>query len=99
GPPCVTLSPYTTLFRSHGARFAFALREMRLRPDPVVTPEDVERGKEALVRDAAWATLAGSLYGGVILVGFAVALGASPMVIGLLDRKSTRLNSSHVKIS
>ncbi len=57
---------------------------MRLRPDPVVTPEDVERGKEALVRDAAWATLAGSLYGGVILVGFAVALGASPMVIGLL---------------
>lgn len=57
---------------------------MRLRPDPVVTSEDVERGKQALVRDAAWATLAGSLYGGVILVGFAVALGASPIIIGVL---------------
>jgi MFS family permease len=57
---------------------------MRLRPDAVVTPEDEERGRKALVRDAAWATLAGSLYGGVILIGFAVALGASPIIIGVL---------------
>jgi MFS family permease len=57
---------------------------MRLRPDPTVTPEDLERGKSALVRDAAWATLAGALYGGVILVGFAVELGASASIIGLL---------------
>jgi MFS family permease len=57
---------------------------MRLRPDSGVTPEELERGKRALVHDAAWATMAGSFYGGVILVGFAVALGASPMVIGLL---------------
>lgn len=40
--------------------------------------------KRALVQDAAWASLAGSLHGGVILVGFALALGASPIVIGLL---------------
>src|SRR4029450_4070583 len=38
----------------------------------------------ALVRDAAWATTAGALYGGVILVGFALELGASPVIIGLL---------------
>jgi MFS family permease len=57
---------------------------MRLRPDPTVTPEDLERGKSALVRDAAWATMAGALYGGVILVGFAVELGASASIIGLL---------------
>ncbi|HUH92127.1 MAG TPA: MFS transporter [Casimicrobiaceae bacterium] len=57
---------------------------MRLRPDPIVTPEDLERGKRALVRDAAWATLAGALYGGVILVGFAVQLGASATLIGAL---------------
>jgi MFS family permease len=57
---------------------------MRLRPDPIVTPEDLERGKSALVRDAAWATLAGALFGGVILVGFAVELGASASIIGLL---------------
>jgi MFS family permease len=57
---------------------------MRLHPDPFVSDHDLERAKHHLVRDAAWATLAGSLYGGVVLVGFAVALGASPIVIGLL---------------
>jgi MFS family permease len=40
--------------------------------------------KSALVQDAAWASLAGSLYGGVILVGFALSLGAGPLVIGML---------------
>ncbi len=57
---------------------------MRLRPDPVVTPDDLERGKRALVKDAAWASLVGALYGGVILVGFALELGATPFIIGLL---------------
>ncbi|HET9763932.1 MAG TPA: hypothetical protein VFR50_10465 [Casimicrobiaceae bacterium] len=57
---------------------------MRLRPDSIVTPEDLERGKRALVGDAAWATLAGALYGGVVLVGFAVQLGASATLIGAL---------------
>ena len=37
-----------------------------------------------MVHDAAWASLVGSLYGGVILVGFALELDASPFVIGLL---------------
>jgi MFS family permease len=57
---------------------------MRLRPDPVITPEELARGKRALVKDAAWASLVGSLYGGVILVGFALELGATPFIIGLL---------------
>lgn len=57
---------------------------MRLRPDEIVTPEDLARGSRALVKDAAWATTAGALYGGVILVGFALELGATPVVIGLL---------------
>jgi MFS family permease len=57
---------------------------MHLHPDPEVTPEDLERGKRALVKDAAWASLVGGLYGGVIQVGFALQLGASPFVIGLL---------------
>jgi hypothetical protein len=55
-----------------------------LRPDSLVTPEDVERGKRALVQDAAWASVTGALYGGVVLAGFAVALDAGPLVIGLL---------------
>ncbi|HEX6266504.1 MAG TPA: hypothetical protein VFZ81_06360, partial [Burkholderiales bacterium] len=57
---------------------------MRLRPDPVITPEELARGKRALVKDAAWASLVGALYGGVILVGFALELGATPFIIGLL---------------
>jgi MFS family permease len=57
---------------------------MLLRPDPVVTPDDLARGKRALVKDAAWASLVGALYGGVILVGFALELGATPFIIGLL---------------
>jgi MFS family permease len=57
---------------------------MRLRPDPVVTPDDLARGKRALVKDAAWASMVGALYSGVILVGFALELGATPFIIGLL---------------
>jgi MFS family permease len=57
---------------------------MRLSPDPVVTPEALAQGKRALVKDAAWASMVGALYGGVVLVGFALQLGASPFYIGVL---------------
>src|SRR3954466_13783921 len=57
---------------------------LRLRPDVEVRGEDFVRGKRAMVQDAAWASLVGALYGGVILVGFALELGASPFIIGLL---------------
>src|SRR4051812_33083950 len=57
---------------------------MRLAPDSQITPEELERGKRALVKDAAWASMVGALYGGVILVGFALELGATPLHIGLL---------------
>ncbi len=58
---------------------------MHLHPDATITPGDLATGKRALVRDAAWASLAGSLYGGVILVGFALSLGADSFVIGVLS--------------
>ncbi len=57
---------------------------MRLRPDLVVTPAALAAGEQALVMDAAWASLTGAFYSGVILVAFALALGANPMQIGLL---------------
>jgi len=57
---------------------------MRLRPDTTIGETDLRRGQRALVRDAAWASVTGSLYGGVILVGFALALGAGPFAIGML---------------
>lgn len=37
-----------------------------------------------MVQDAAWASLVGTLGGGVILMGFALELGASPFVIGAI---------------
>jgi MFS family permease len=57
---------------------------MRLAPDPRITPQDAARGRRAMVQDAAWASLVGALYSGVIMVGFALAAGASPFIIGLL---------------
>jgi len=63
---------------------AAPLSQMRLRPDPVVTPADLAAGEHALVMDAAWASLTGAFYSGVILVAFALTLGANPMQIGLL---------------
>lgn len=57
---------------------------MRLRPDPLVAPADIERSKHALVQDGGWANVVGVLSGGVILVGLALALDAGPFVIGLL---------------
>ena len=57
---------------------------MRLSPTTTVSPREVEQGKRALVKDAAWASMVGALYSGVILVGFALELGATPWQIGLL---------------
>jgi MFS family permease len=57
---------------------------MTLSPVCEIGAEEAARGRVALVRDAAYASLAGSLYGGVVLVGFALAMGASPLTIGLL---------------
>src|SRR5690348_10481516 len=57
---------------------------MQLRPDAVISPENLESGKRALVKDAAWASIVGALNGGVILTGFALELGATPWHIGVL---------------
>ena len=40
--------------------------------------------ERALVQDAAWASVIGVLSGGVVLVSFALLLGAGPFTIGLL---------------
>ncbi len=57
---------------------------LRLQPDEQIDAGAHQRGRRAMVQDAAWASLVGALYGGVILVGFALELGASPFVIGLI---------------
>lgn len=58
---------------------------MSLSPqDAALGPAELSRAQRLLVRDAAFASLTGALSGGVVIVGFAVALGAGPMAIGLL---------------
>lgn len=51
---------------------------------PAVSESELASSKRALIHDAAWASLAGALHGGVIMTGFALALGAGPLAIGLL---------------
>lgn len=55
-----------------------------LRPVSHVSPAALDAGERALVQDLAWASLSGAFAGGVILVAFALGLGASPLHIGLL---------------
>jgi MFS family permease len=54
------------------------------RAAPPLPDAEIERGKRALVQDGAWANAVGALSGGVILVGFALALGAGPAIVGVL---------------
>ena len=57
---------------------------MRLSPDTDLTPRALAEGQRSLVLDSAFASLSGALSGGVILVAFALALGAGPVHVGLL---------------
>src|SRR5690348_6410456 len=53
--------------------------------DPDIRRDSAEdRARHALVWDGAWANIVSVLTGGVLLVGFALALGAGPALIGLL---------------
>src|SRR5690349_23591086 len=76
-PPCSTLFPYTTLFRSLVWRAPESLYAVRTVPE-VLGPHPAGLGPSSL------------------------EVGARPLPAGevrSLDRKSTRLNSSHVEIS
>jgi MFS family permease len=59
-------------------------RGASLGPVSHVSAEELQIGQRALVLDLAWASLSGALSGGVILAAFALALGATPVQIGLL---------------
>src|SRR5258705_620479 len=83
-PPRSTLFPYTTLFRSD---FAAALT--------VFLAVEVAAARVVLVAGFAAAVLVAVAR---FAAGRVVAL-ASAMVASLGDRKSTRLNSSHLGIS
>src|SRR5690348_17700179 len=87
-PPISTLFPYTTLFRS---------RQSGKRTDPKVTPRRLfDAGDAVPERNLI------DVRGDLALVDLIQALvhGADPgRAVAVLDRKSTRLNSSHPSIS
>lgn len=55
-----------------------------LRPVPHVDAAALAHGQRMLVLDTVWASVTGALSGGVILAAFALALGATPLEVGLL---------------
>jgi Major Facilitator Superfamily len=57
---------------------------VHLRPDDLITDRDLLLAQRYLVRDAAWSSVCGALFGGVVLASFALSLGAGTLVIGLL---------------
>ena len=57
---------------------------MRLAPVEHVPPEALPAARRSLVLDATFASLTGAFSGGVILVAFALALGANARQIGVL---------------
>src|SRR3712207_7547535 len=89
-PPRSTLFPYTTLFRSSRARERFGRRAHRARR--VLGAGLADLGHDALVVRVTYLREGG---GTVRLSRDEERL----CVLHLLDRKSTRLNSSHANIS
>src|SRR2546430_7675832 len=92
-PPRSTLFPYTTLFRSP------ALRAQGFEPE---TPEATMYVWVPLpegVASAAFARRALTEVGVVTLAGSGFGAGGGGVFRIALDRKSTRLNSSHSQIS
>ena len=53
-------------------------------PVPAISPAALVAAQRSLVRDLAWASVSGAFSGGVVLVAFALALGATPLQVGLL---------------
>src|SRR5207249_10798698 len=86
-PPRSTLFPYTTLFRSHRIGFGVRVVDAIARGVPL---KDAARILELIIAVA-----------GVLARHLPLVIRARlVLVVGrLLDRKSTRLNSSHVSIS
>src|SRR3712207_7992270 len=98
-PPRSTLFPYTTLFRSPPSdgdrlmRFATWEADGRVAAGVVSDAGLHELPARATVLDLVRAGLPAALEEG------AAALGAPAVPVESVDRKSTRLNSSHANIS
>src|SRR3712207_9348205 len=95
-PPRSTLFPYTTLFRSPGQGRKDLGRAGRPLDDRhCAAGPEAARGKAKPSRNRGRAAV------GEVAAGILGRRGGGPVVVGRVqeDRKSTRLNSSHAKIS
>src|SRR2546427_6358609 len=90
-PPRSTLFPYTTLFRSHAEPLDTSLA------DPAVEPAASLALHPALDAVALFGVLGHAAI--CSAPGTAARVPASVRLCGAIDRKSTRLNSSHSQIS
>src|SRR5690242_21341682 len=88
-PPRFTLFPYTTLFRSKEEEFA--------RAEALALFDYLRKSRSG----GFVVSLSGGADSSAVaaLVGLAVRLGVRELGLRELDRKSTRLNSSHMSIS
>src|SRR5690606_40286255 len=94
-----TLLPYTTLFRSKALSWTGFVWDLGEPPAEVVRNE---RRVGTAVLEKVSRQLAEHFPPGTVSAQIASAreaVAAHPKVVELRDRKSTRLNSSHVKIS
>src|SRR2546430_12481782 len=109
-PPRSTLFPYTTLFRSADAGDGFQLRRVARDGEPVVALHVIaglcdERAADRMAagRVAGEKAERVAVDTGVALTAHGGALGVGDARVYTqargLDRKSTRLNSSHSQIS
>src|SRR5207302_9065373 len=91
-PPCSTLFPYTTLFRSRRGvavlEFLGELDRPRVEERRANQQRILQRNGDE-VEPPNFAAVAAAEHVDTVEV----------VVVGMTDRKSTRLNSSHVKIS
>src|SRR5256885_6355400 len=94
-PPRSTLFPYTTLFRSDRIRENMQRRTSETF-EQVVNASLVQTMARSLNTSLTvlFTLSALTLFGGVTVRTFTLTL-----LVGILDRKSTRLNSSHLVIS
>src|SRR5690606_41732863 len=98
-PPISTLFPYTTLFRSDVVEKVIDINLMgAVNSIAAVMPEMLELGSGHLVAISSLAGFRG-LPRSAAYSASKAAMTAYFESIRLEDRKSTRLNSSHVKIS
>src|SRR2546427_7894539 len=92
-PPRSTLFPYTTLFRS----YVFKLIKDRFAAPKEITREQVKAKYRLVKQHDRVGRMADTLE--YSLVAFPRKRFSDALIAEILDRKSTRLNSSHSQIS